>query len=174
MTRSLTRWQLGGFLFTAVGGVLLHFLYDWTGQSLPVALFSAVNESIWEHIKLLYVPLTVYAFIGARALAEEFPAFWCAKLWSTLAGLVTIPLLYYTYTGALGLSADWFNIFIFFVAAAVAFLLDTHLLHHAPPCRYPKAAQAALLAVGVLLAMLTFFPPHLPLFRDPLTGGYGI
>ena len=174
MKTNVTRWQLGGFLFTALGGVVLHFLYEWSGKALPVALFSAVNESIWEHMKLLYVPLTVFALFEARTLAQAYPAYWCAKLWGTLAGLVTIPLLYYTYTEALGLSADWFNIFIFFVAAAVTYALETHLLHHAPPCRYPRAAMAVLLGLWLIFILFTFLPPHLPLFQDPLTGSYGI
>ena len=56
MKRRLWRWQLAGFIFTAVLGVLLHFLYDWTNESLVVALFSAVNESTFEHMKLLFFP----------------------------------------------------------------------------------------------------------------------
>ena len=174
MQRGLCQWQVGGFFFTAVGGVLLHFLYDWSGKAPPIALISAVNESIWEHMKLLYVPLILFALIQSRRQANPHPSFWCAKLWGTVAGLVTIPLLYYTYTGALGITADWFNIFLFFVAAAVAFTLEHHLLRHPLPCRHPKAALTALLGVGVLFAVLTFAPPQLPLFEDPVTGQYGL
>ena len=43
-------WQLGGFAFTAVFGTALHFLFDWSGKNTVVGLFSAVNESIWEHM----------------------------------------------------------------------------------------------------------------------------
>ena len=114
MKKSIAFRQMLGFLFTSVLGTFLHFLFDLTGGSLPAALVSAVNESIWEHMKLLYVPLTLFALIGGRCMAMNYPGYWCAKWWGTLAGLATIPLLYYTYTGALGVKADWFNIFIFF------------------------------------------------------------
>ena len=174
MKRRLGRWQVGGFLVTAVGGVVLHFLYDWSGQIPVVGLFSAVNESIGEHMKLLFVPLMGFAAVESRALAGDYPAYWCAKAWGTLAGLGTIPLLYYTYTGALGVSADWFNIFIFFLAAAVTFTLETHLLRRALPCRHPKLAMGILIGIGALFALFTFAPSHIPLFRDPLTGVYGI
>ena len=53
MKKSVPYWRVGGFIFTAVVGTLLHFLFDWTGGSVAAALFSAVNESIWEHLKLL-------------------------------------------------------------------------------------------------------------------------
>jgi len=174
MKKALITWQLVGFLFTAAVGTLLHFLYDWTGQNPFFALISAVNESTWEHMKLLYVPLLLFAVIQGRFLTRNYPSFWCAKLWSTLAGLSAIPLIYYTYTGVLGVSADWFNITIFYIAAAVAFLLDTHLLKHGLSCRHPKLAVAVLLGIGVLFVVLTFWPPTIPLFRDPLTGTYGI
>ena len=57
MKKSLNLWQLAGFIFTGVAGVLLHFLFEWTGKSIFVAPFAAVNESIWEHMKLLFVPM---------------------------------------------------------------------------------------------------------------------
>lgn len=174
MKGTLCRWQLGGFLFTSSGGVVLHFLYDWTGESPTVGLVSAVNESIWEHMKLLYVPLVLFALWESRSPVGRLPGFWCAKWWGTLAGLATIPLLYYTYTGALGVSADWFNIFIFFLAAAVTFGLETHLLRHGVSCPYPKAATGLLLGLFLLFAAFTFAAPHLPLFQDPLAGTYGI
>ena len=173
MKSSLWRRQIGGFLFTAVGGILLHYLYDWFPFP-PVALVSAVNESIWEHMKLLYVPLTLFALIGGRCMAMNYPGYWCAKWWGTLAGLAAIPLLYYTYTGALGVSADWFNIFIYFVAAAVALGLETHLLRHHLPCRHPGWARWLLIGLWGVFILFTFATPHLPLFRDPLTETYGI
>ena len=174
MKKALIKWQIFGFAFTAAVGTLLHFLYDWTGQNPFAALLSAVNESTWEHMKLLYVPLLLFAVIQGRFLTRNYPSFWCAKLISTLSGLLTIPLLYYGYTGALGVSANWFNVTIFYIAAAVAFLLDAHLLKHDLPCRHPKAALALLLGIGVAFMVLTFWPPILPLFRDPLNGTYGI
>ena len=53
LMKALTKWQISGFIFTGVFGVLLHFLYGWTGENVLVALFSAVNESVWEHMKLV-------------------------------------------------------------------------------------------------------------------------
>ena len=63
MKRDLSLWQLSGFALTSLAGTLLHFLYDWTGENKIAALISGVNESTWEHMKLLYFPLLVYAII---------------------------------------------------------------------------------------------------------------
>lgn len=44
-------------------GTFLHFLFDLRGQSVIAALFLAVNESIWEHMKLMYYPMLLFAWL---------------------------------------------------------------------------------------------------------------
>ncbi len=170
----LLKWQWAGFLFTGILGILLHFAFDWSDQSPLVAAFSGVNESTWEHMKLLFFPLFLFAGIEGRALKEDYPEFQCVKLWGTLAGILTIPVVFYTFNGAFGPSPDWFNIAIFYMAAAVTFLLETALFHRGIPCRNSKAARIALWAIAVAFVLFTWRAPEIPLFRDPLTGAYGI
>ena len=158
MNRSVSRWQTAGFVFTSVLGTLLHFLFDWCGQSALAALFSAVNESIWEHMKLLYYPMLLFSFVEYRAFGTQFPHFWCVKFWGLLLGLTLIPVLYYTYTGILGTSADWFNVTIFFLAAGAVYRLETALFHRDIPCRAGWAAFSGMILIGLLFTLLTFFP----------------
>ena len=164
-------WQVAGFLFTGILGNLLHFLFGWTKGSVVAALFSAVNESIWEHMKLLFYPMFWFAGIQHRVLGRRCSCFWWVKCRSILLGLGLIPILYYTYTGVLGLSADWFNITIFFLAAGAAFWTEGR---GGGTCRLGSKASLALLwGMAVVFTVLTFLPPHLPIFRDPVTGTYG-
>ena len=102
-------------------GSLFHFVYDFTGQNRFVGLFVAINESTWEHMKLLFWPMFVFSVIESLFFKDR-KDFWCVKLRSTLLGLVLIPVLFYTYNGVVGKSPDWLNIAIFFVAAAIASL----------------------------------------------------
>ncbi|MBQ3095291.1 MAG: hypothetical protein IJC53_02490 [Clostridia bacterium] len=173
MKRDISLWQLGGFGITAVGGTLLHFLYDWTGEALLCAPFSGVNESTWEHMKLLYFPMAAFALVQ-RHYFRERTDFWTVKLCGISLGLVLIPVIFYTYNGAIGKSPDWLNIGIYFASAAGAFLWENRLFRKDIPTvrrQWPSAAAIAL--VGLLFVIFTFVPPHLPVFRDPLTGGYG-
>lgn len=169
----MKKWQVAGFIFTGVLGTLLHFLFDWTGGAVLAALFSAVNESIWEHMKLLFYPMLLFAGIEYRLWGKENPSFWCVKLAGILAGLALIPVVYYSYTGILGLSADWFNIAIFFLAAGVTYYLEAKLLERGLRCRFGGVAFFLLLLVAVAFTVLTFLPPRIPLFQDPITGTYG-
>lgn len=174
MKRDISLWQFAGFALTALCGTLLHFLYEWTGKNPAAALVSGVNESTWEHMKLLYFPLLLFALVQS-CFFRDHKSFWCVKLIGTVVGLLLIPALFYTYNGAIGKSPDWLNITIFFVAAAGTFLLERHLLrHNSPRCGWSRLALLILLGIGVLFTVFTFAPPSLPLFRDPLTGTYGI
>ena len=166
-------WQFFGFAFVSLLGTLLHFLYEWTGNRAIVALVSGVNESTWEHMKLLYFPLLVFALLQRRFWGER-EDFWCVKLRGTLYGLVLIPVLFYTLNGAFGKTPDFLNISIFFVSAGAVFLWETRRFKKENPCRFSFLALWLLLAIGVLFVVFTFVSPKIPLFEDPLTGMYGV
>ena len=167
MKPSISFWQMAGFIVAAVLGTLLHFLFDWTGGSVFAALFSAVNESIWEHMKLLYYPMLLFALIEYRAWGKKMSSFWRVKLVGMLAGLTLIP-------GALGVEADWFNIAIFFLTAGYVYWLESRLFRREKAVVLPNTAALGLLAlIGLLFVVFTFLPPELPLFQDPVTGSYG-
>ena len=168
MKRAVSYWQMAGFIFTGVLGTFLHFLFDWTGGSTAAALISAVNESIWEHLKLLFYPMTLFAVIEYFFWGKDYKSFWCIKLIGTLTGLVLIPVLYYTYTGILGVSADWFNIAIFFIAAGAVYWVETKLFQKGFSCPMgTKPAVILLLLIGAVFIVFTFAPPEIPLFQDP-------
>lgn len=171
MKKTAPYWQVAGFLFTAVAGILLHFLFDWTGGNVAAALFSAVNESIWEHLKLLFYPMVAVAVIEYFFWGKEVESFWCIKLIGILIGLVLIPVVYYTYTGALGVKADWFNITIFFLAAGVVYWAETKLFQGELTC--PFGSKLAFVLICLICVAFTVLPPHVPLFQDPMTGTYG-
>ena len=95
MNRKINLWQLAGFIFTAVAGTLLHFLYEWLGQAWWIAPFSGVNESVWEHMKLLFWPMAIFALVQSL-IFDGKRGFWCVKLVGTLTGLILIPVLFYT------------------------------------------------------------------------------
>ena len=174
MKERVARWQVAGVVFASVLGTFLHFLFDLTGGSPAAALVSAVNESIWEHMKLLFYPLLLFSIPEYFVWGRDQSYFWWIKLAGTLLGLGLIPVLYYTYTGILGRSADWFNIAIFFIAAGIVFRAETAAFQNGIRCPLPGWPAILLLClISLLFTVLTFSPPRIPLFRDPVTGTYG-
>ena len=114
MKRSIGLWELMGFALTSLFGTVLHFLYDLLGGAAWVAPFSGVNESTWEHMKLLFWPMFLFA-VAESLFVREREDFWCIKARGTLLGLLLIPVLFYTYNGVIGPSPDPINIAIFFI-----------------------------------------------------------
>ena len=167
MDKKTSLWQWAGFAVTTLGGTLLHFLYDWTGGSILAAPFSGINESTWEHMKLLFWPLFLFALVQ-RLFFRDQENYWCVKLWEIILGLLLIPVLFYTYNGTLGKSPDWINIAIFYISAALVFLFERWAFQKdSLNCKNPWLAFAVILLIGVLFAVFTLMPPRLPLFRDP-------
>ena len=174
MKHSIALFSLCGFAFTSLFGTLLHFLYDWLGAPTWIAPFSGVNESTWEHMKLLFWPMLLFAIFQGfffRSRAD----FSCAALVGILTGLSLIPILFYTYNGMIGPSPDWINIAIFFLAALGGYLAQALLLRReqAPSC-LPWLAPVLLSLLCLAFVLFTFYPPRLEIFRDPLTGTFGI
>ena len=169
MGRRLFWWELGGFLWIGAAGCVLHFVYEWSGGSVWAAVISAVNESTWEHMKLLFVPMFLYTAVQLVFLGRTYPNLPAVRAVSTLAGLALIPTLFYTYTGVWGEMRDWANIAVFFAAALGAFLLDHRLLRRGALNR--KWQQLSGLAVlwGLAFAFVfcTFHPLSLGLWRSP-------
>ena len=173
MKNSMKLWQLIGFATTSLLGTVLHFLYGWLGKAVWIAPFSSVNESTWEHMKLLFWPMLIFA-VTESLFFRDRADFWCVKLRSVMLGILLIPLIFYTYNGVIGKSPDWINIAIFFVCAAIAYVYEALELAKPPrPCK-KIIAILILCAVALLFVIFTFLTPSLAIFKDPLTGSYGI
>ena len=175
MKKTLLIWQIIGFVFAVLFGSLLHFLYDLSGQNTLVAAFSAINESTFEHMKILFFPMFVFAFVQKQFMKYDAKNFWCAKLLGILLGLVLIPILFYTYNGVFGTSPDFVNIAIFVIAAAAAYFAEYKMMtKEKPVCKNPTLALALMVLIAVLFVTFTYNPLQIPLFLDPVTNTYGI
>ena len=175
MKRSISHWQFFGFIFTGIVGVILHFLYEWTNNNKFVAIFSGINESTWEHIKLLFFPMFIFALIENKCFKKEYENFWCVKLKGILIGMILIPVLFYTLTGVFGQTPSWINITIFFIAAGISYIYETSLFNKENIfCVSNKTALFFIICIAFSFAIFTFAQPKLAIFKDPVTGAYGI
>lgn len=174
MKRDIWLWEFLGFGVTSLCGTLLHFLYDWTGQSVLAAPFSGVNESTFEHTKLIFWPMLIFAVVQCFFF-RECRCYWCVKLSGILTGVFSIPVIFYTYNGIFGKSPDWLNITIFFISAAIAYFAEMRLFYkeHIKKCN-DTTAVVLICVIAFFFIYYTFKPPMLPFFADPITGGYGI
>ena len=174
MNHSFNLWQLMGFAVTSLGGTILHFLYEWLGGAVWVAPFSGVNESTWEHMKLLFWPMLAFAAAQSFFFRDRRD-FWHVKLCGILLGIALIPTIFYTCNGVVGTTPDWFNVAIFFISAATVYLFEAKLFAAEPPRFLPSGwSVTALCLLGGCFVLFTFVTPQIEIFRDPVSGAYGI
>lgn len=176
MRRRLLLWETAGFFAVGILGAVGHFLFQWSGENSVAAAFAAVNESTWEHMKLLFFPAFLFSGIQMSVQGRNYPNFLAARTISILTGLLLIPVIFYTYSGALGWRVEWFDILIFYLADAGMFWMDYRLLRQGRMVSLWQQLLGLVILWAAAFAFVwcTFQPPHLALWRDPLTGLPGI
>ena len=174
MKRRLLIWELVGFCWTVAAGTALHFLYKWSGSNLMVAAFSAVNESTWEHMKLLLMPFFLFSVTQFWFITQ--PNFLAVRGISAWVGTLLIPVLFYTYTGILGKHVLWMDIAVFVLAAGMMVALDAFWLRRNCFSAGWQQLLGTVLLWGLvfLFVWFTYRTPELALFQDPITRGYGL
>ena len=174
--KKILRFQIFSVIFTWILGTILHFLYEWSGDNKIIASFSAVNESTWEHLKLVFFPMLITTIIGFWIIGKDNKKFWCAKTIGIILAMSFIIVFFYTYTGIIGTNFAILDIGSFFVAVILgeyaAYKIMTNE-EYKLKCN-KKIAVIGLICILLCFIIFTYLPPHIGLFKDPISNGYGI
>ncbi len=142
---------------------------------MPIDPIAAVNESVWEHLELGFWPALVYAALEYGRSGRSAGNFPPAKALGIYLITITATVLYCAYTAVLGHGVLAVDIAIF-VAAVIFWQLVSHKLRMASALakRLDRFAPIVLTVLAILFVVFTFCTPQLSLFRDSISGGYGI
>ncbi|MBH1941857.1 hypothetical protein I5677_13220 [Mobilitalea sibirica] len=165
-----------GAIFVIIFGTLLHFVYEWSGENEVIGIIGAVNESTWEHLKLLFWPAFLYAIPEYLLTGKTYDNYFVAKAISFYTGVFLIVSLFYTYTGILGTNYLWMDITVFVISVLLSHYI-CYLILSSDIAKGAFINSVALLAIFILalaFIIFTFNPPQIPLFKDPISGTYGI
>lgn len=171
---SIVKFQIFSVIFTWILGTLLHFTYEWSNDNFILAAFSAVNESTWEHLKLVFFPMLITTIIGYFYMGRNnIPNYLCAKTIGIIVSILFIVIFFYTYTGILGTNFAILDIGSFFVAVVLGEYVVMKIITSDFKCN--KAISIISLIILLLCFIIfTYFPPKIGLFKDPVTNSYGI
>lgn len=171
----ILRFQIISTIFSLILGTLLHFTYGWSNNNSLVGSFSAVNESTWEHLKLIFFPILITTIIGFFYIGKSVPSYLCAKLIGIVTPIVFTVVVFYTYTGILGTSFGILNILLFIVSVVLGEYIAYKIM--ITNNRFSCNNRIAIIFLFLLLAsfiFFTYYTPQIGLFKDPITNGYGI
>jgi len=155
-------------------GASLHFIYEWSHHNKIVAVFAAVNESTWEHIKICMTPtllwsiyeISLYGFTGNFIFAKSI---------CLLTIILLIPILFYSYTfftKKVYLIVDIICFLITVICSQLAFRYIINLNNYFDIFTY---ISFVLIIIELLLYFyLTYNPLKSFIFKDPITKKYGL
>ncbi len=168
----IRKYQIFSILFTFIVGTLLHFTYKWSGENKIVGFFSSVNESTWEHLKLLFFPMLITTITGLFFLRKDVPNLLCSKTIGILVALFFTIVFFYTYTGVLGRNVAAIDISSFFIATILGEFVAYVLIINKFKC---NSIISVIILILLFIAFIFFTnnTPKIGLFKDPVTGLYG-
>ncbi len=150
-------------------------MFEWSGQWEPVGAIGAVNESVWEHLKLAFWPALLYAVLEHPYLKRSTDNFMIAKSIGIYLMPVAIVAIFYSYTAIIGHKVLWIDILTFCVAVATGQLISYRIMvARQVPQWLDKLGLALVFLLAIAFGVLAFHAPHLPIFEDATAGAYGI
>ena len=161
----------GIFLLTS----LFHFIYVWFPNSFT-SIFFPVNESVWEHMKLLYTTIIVWS-IMEYFLIKRFDITANNFLLSTfMSAFLIIPIflslylpIYFNTNHSLPIT-----LFIMFVAISIVEFIS-YFIQKRNDIKILNIISLFLIIFGfIIFGYLTYFPLKNELFFDENEGKYGI
>lgn len=175
-TSKLLKIELIVTILGLILGTLLHFIYEWSGNNVIIASFSAVNESVWEHLKLVFYPMLILGLIEYYFVKNIANNYIEAKAIGIFTAISFIVISFFTYTGIIGTNFFIIDILIFIISIILGEWTSYKLMKR----KNESTIQTKILAGGILIFLLscfiifTYVTPQVNLFRDFTNGTYGI
>lgn len=175
-SNKLIKAQLVVILFSLIFGTLLHFTYEWSGENLFVGSFSAVNESVWEHLKLVFYPMLIATIIEYFFIKDISNNYIEAKTIGIFTAISFIVVSFFTYSGIIGTSIIVIDILIFIISIILGEYIAYKLMKREDESTVLTTCLAIIILVFLFICfvLFTYLPPEVNLFRDMMTGVYGI
>lgn len=156
-------------MFIGIFGAIGHFLYEWTGQNTIVGYFFPINESTWEHLKLLFFPTLIFSILEYNFVKREINNYAFSIAISVITGMLSIIILFYTYSGVLGYFVDTINIAIYYISLIIMLVVKNKFI-----LKEKLSGQSSntfsiiiLFIITLLFILFTYNPPHLEIFKTP-------
>lgn len=158
-----------GIILICIVGTLLHFVYEWSHHNKIVAIFAAVNESTWEHIKICMTPTILWSLLYINK-----PNYITSLALTLLTIIVLIPILFYTYTLFTKKPILVIDIISFYITVITSQLVFHYVINLNIPSIYTYLSIGLLVIELLCYFTFTYYPFKNFIFKDPITHKYGI
>ena len=165
--KEIKKYQIISAIIVFILGTLLHFTYNFFDENKFIGIISSINESVWEHLKLIFFPMIFNTIVGYIYIGKKIPNFLCSKTIGIITAILTMIVFFYTYSGILGKNIAIVDILSFYIIVALGEFVSYIFMINRIKCNN-KLSVAILLVILLLFVVFTFKAPPIGIFKDPI------
>lgn len=170
----LKKFKIISIIGTFLLAFLTHFLYDWFPNSL-FSIFFPVNESIWEHMKMLFTTILLYEIIEFILFKKKdikvnnflFASFISAILSIPIYLIMFLPIYY-------KIGENMIVTLIIMLITIIIIQTIKYKLFAIKELQFNVLAIVSIIIAYICFGLLTYYPPEYDLFYDTEEEKYGI
>lgn len=167
--------ELWGIPVVFLMASFLHGIYEWSGRSVLGALVGAVNESVWEHLKIFAQAYLIWGAVELLWANPPMRQFVVAKTLGVCFLIISITIFFYTYTFFTKRAYLVLDIGASFIFVVLSQMLSMKLTQSSVKLSsYFPVAVMMLVLIFIMILCFSYYPPKIFLFRDNVTGGFGV
>lgn len=154
---------------------LFHFIYEWIPNTLT-SIFFPVNESIWEHMKLIFTSVTIYGIIDYIILNKskiKYNNFFVSLFVSSITIIPIFLIMYLPLYYKIG-PKMYLNISIMFISIVISQIISYYILKTKNCNKLNVISIIFIMLSYITFSYLTYNPIKCELFFDTMDEKYGI
>lgn len=167
--------KIVGVIISFILAIIFHFIYGWVPNSV-ISVIAPVNESIWEHMKLIVTPsiiFSIFEYFIYKKKDIEFNNFILSYAISSILGIIVYLLLYIPLNDIFGHKA-YIAISLLFLILIIVQIVSYYIMNKSNIKHSSDVGILLILIIYFAFGYLTYHPPKINLFYDYMNKGYGI
>ena len=164
-----------GVFVSFILSIILHFIYGLVPNSIT-SVVAPVNESIWEHMKLIVSSTLIFSIIEYFIYKKKdipYNNFILSYAISSILGVIVYLLIYIPLNDIFG-HKIYIAISLLFLILIFVQIFSYYIMNYKKINYGNELGILIIIIVYFIFGYFTYYPPKINLFYDYLNKGYGI
>ncbi len=171
---TLKKWKAISVVIIFLLSALFHFIYDWF-PSFFTSLFFPVNESIWEHNKIIVASFLVLAIVEKLYYKKRKKVIFAEAISSLICMILVMIIFTPIYLYILKTNDNMVvTLAIFIFAITVSQIVSYYLLKKDYNSKSEELGVILFAIFFLINIIFTYYPPNVAIFYDYTNNIYGL
>lgn len=169
----ITYFCLVGFIVIGAFCLYLRYAYELTNHNKYISIFSSINNSIWEHIKIIIYPTLIWSIIELPILGSN-GNFIFAIILNVFVSCSFVYVFHLVNNLVFEKPNDYFEIIGYTIAIAIGQFVSFLVLSITSIISLPVYISIIFIVICTIICfLLHIYIPQNYFFQDPVTLEYG-